>query len=106
MDALSSAVTFERYEAKERDIIDVRADSTIIVRRSGVRCPANNRKDVVPFQPGEFVAYCPSPSCRTPFHLECWLMLQTCPRCQYDVQGLIERTFSSGEGWKGDVHVE
>jgi hypothetical protein len=108
MDALSSRVTFARYEAREHDVIEVREDHTITLRRSGVHCPANNRTDLVPFQPGEFIAYCPSPSCRTLFHLACWLTLKTCPRCQYNVQELIDQVFSSGDSDKsrrGGVYV-
>lgn len=97
MDALSPWVSFERYEDSASDVIEVRVDRTIIIRRGLMTCHANTRVDQVPFQPGELIAYCPSPSCRDPFHLQCWLMLPMCPRCKYNVRHLIDQVFSSGE---------
>jgi hypothetical protein len=107
MEVLAPWVLFERYEAKERDIIEMKEDYVITLRRGGMRCPAGNRRDLVPFQPGEYLAYCPATSCRTPFHLPCWLMLQSCPRCQYDVQHLITHVFSSSghQAEEGSIDV-
>lgn len=97
VDALSPWVTFEDYKASESDVIEVRGDQTIILRRAGISCHANTRRDLVPFQPGERIAYCPSASCRAPFHLQCWLALKACPDCQYDVQQLLSQVFFPSE---------
>lgn len=52
-------------------------------------CRAGNDRDQGAFKPQEYVAYCPG--CQTPFHAECWLMLDRCPVCQYDATALIRR---------------
>lgn len=104
MDALSPWVKFEHYQDRGTDIIEVKADRTVVIRSGQMMCQANNIADQVAFQPGDVIAYCPSPSCQSPFHLECWLMLPACTQCQYDNQELIDQVFSSGhDGDDGDV---
>lgn len=106
MDALAPWVAFSRYEVEKADIIEVRGDYTITMRHSGLHCPAKTRRDLVPFQPGEWVAVCPSAACQAAFHLECWLMLKACPRCQYDIQRLVDRAFSrGGESERREAYV-
>ncbi len=95
MDALSPWVKFERYQENGTDIIEIKA-GTVVIRRGQVTCQANNIGDQVAFQPGDVVAYCPDPSCKSPFHMTCWLMLPACTQCQYNNQELIDQVFSSG----------
>jgi Zn finger protein HypA/HybF involved in hydrogenase expression len=52
-------------------------------------CRAGSERDQGTFKQQDYVAYCPD--CQTPFHAECWLALEQCPVCQYDVAGLIRR---------------
>ncbi len=95
MDALSPWVKFERYQEKSTEIIEVKA-GTVVIRQGQMTCQANNIADQVAFQRGDIVAYCPEPSCQSPFHMTCWLMLPSCTQCHYNNQELIDQVFSSG----------
>lgn len=59
--------------------------------QASTTCRAGKRRDQVPFQKGQNVACCPS--CSTPYHLECFLTLATCPVCQHDIKALVDRVF-------------
>lgn len=75
--ALASWVHFEKL------------DETSSLVKEKKLCLAGKRRDQSPFKDQEFVAYCPA--CNTPFHVVCWLALQQCPVCQYEIAGLLER---------------
>lgn len=62
-------------------------ESSLVKERKS--CRAGNERDQGTFKPQEYVAYCPD--CQTPFHAECWFMLDRCPICQYDVAALLRR---------------
>jgi ribosomal protein L37AE/L43A len=57
------------------------------------KCDAGTRLDVVAFQEGDDVALCPS--CEAPFHLRCWLGLERCTLCSYEVRALLDRVFDA-----------
>ena len=56
-------------------------------------CAASQQRDVVPFQENNDVAFCPS--CEAALHLECWLNIQKCPSCRYDIKKLIDNVFDA-----------
>ena len=74
-----------RFEKVEEESALVR-DKTI--------CRAGNERDQGAFKQQDYVAYCPE--CQTPFHAECWLALERCTVCQYDVDSLIRRVLDPG----------
>ncbi len=88
IEALSQWVTFE---------LALDANSELI--RNHKKCQARTRVDQVTFQEGDYVTYCPSPSCRASFHLQCWLGLEHCtmPGCGYGIQQLIDKVFLTGD---------
>jgi Zn finger protein HypA/HybF involved in hydrogenase expression len=97
MDALSPWVAFERHLEEDSPLLERKKEERII--RPGTVCHAGTPRDRAPFQARQKVAYCPS--CRTPYHLECWLQLDQCPVCQHKVRELIDRVFLSLAGSKG-----
>ncbi len=99
MDTISPWATIERNLAYTSDMV-----------LHNVRCDANNRFDVVPFQAGDHVITCPTPSCRYNFHLMCWLSLEECtnPKCRFKIHAWLDRVFSTrtemtAEGDRPDV---
>lgn len=92
MDALADEVRFERDIAEDSQLVE-RFNRRGTMINQGARCQADQPRDVVTFQAHERAAYCPK--CETPFHLECWLHLERCPVCRFDVRALIDRVFLS-----------
>jgi len=74
---LAPKVHFERLEEESEPV------------ETKKMCQAGNPRDQAPFKAHEWVAYCPD--CGTLFHTECWLTLQQCPVCGYDIAGLIRQ---------------
>jgi uncharacterized C2H2 Zn-finger protein len=93
MDALSTWISFDRQLEEGSSLVESRDKENKLVRK-GVSCRAGQRRDQVPFQMGQKVARCPS--CETPFHLECWLGMDHCPVCSYNVRDLVNRVFQYG----------
>ena len=95
MDALSASVTFERDLAENSELVELRRSGQVI--KKGKTCQARTREDQIPFQVGNDVAYCPSPACRATFHPACWLNLERCTRCDYNIRQLLDETFLAGK---------
>ena len=70
--------------------------------RNRAGCHARTRVDQIPFQPYDQIAYCPSPTCRAIYHLQCWLALEQCTQteCGFDNLELLTRVFSTADGAK------
>lgn len=94
MDALADQVHFERDIAEDSRLVE-RFNRRGTLVNQGTFCQAGEPRDQVTFQPHERAAFCPR--CDTAFHLECWLRLEQCPVCRFDVWGLIDRAFRSPE---------
>ncbi len=92
MDTLPAGVLLERSIDRDSRLVERIENGRTI--QEGQRCGAGQARDQVPFQEGQNVVYCPS--CQTPFHLECFLTLETCPVCQYAVSELVNKTFMFG----------
>jgi Zn finger protein HypA/HybF involved in hydrogenase expression len=86
LEALSSRVKFEEVG--------------IDLLKKGATCHARTRGDQIPFRPKDQITYCPS--CRTTYHILCWLNLERCtqPNCGFDNRQLITEILSVGEGGK------
>lgn len=89
MDTLPAWVLVERHLDQDSKLVE-RIDNGKVMQ-NGQFCQAGQSRDQVPFQKGQNAIYCPS--CQTPFHLECFVTLPVCPVCQYDIAGLINRSF-------------
>jgi len=83
MDALAGRVKFDRSLEKETELVQLSR-----------LCPAKSARDVIAFQEGDTVAYCPQATCRTPLHLTCWLEAARCPRCAYPIRQLLDEVFT------------
>jgi hypothetical protein len=94
MDTLPSWVLVERHLDQDSRLIERIENDRVL--QDGKFCQAGQARDQVPFQRGQHAVYCPS--CQTPFHLECFVTLPTCPTCQYDIAGLINRSFGLPDG--------
>lgn len=89
IDTLPAGVQMERSLDSDSPLVErIEQDRTI---QEGEHCQAGQSRDQVPFQEGQNVVYCPS--CQTPFHLECFVTLDACPVCQYDIRALIDQAF-------------
>lgn len=89
LDTLEQRVRLERSLDDDSPLIERVRNGSVI--QDGTYCQAGSARDQVPFQKGQNVAYCPS--CSTPFHLECFLMLDACPVCQHANRALIDELF-------------
>ncbi|MBI5958707.1 MAG: hypothetical protein HY866_08230 [Chloroflexi bacterium] len=94
MDTLPSWMLVERHLDQDSRLIELIENGKVL--QDGKFCQAGQARDQVPFQRGQHAVYCPS--CQTPFHLECFVTLPTCPVCQYDITGLINRSFGVQNG--------
>ena len=74
---LGSRVHFEELTAGSEPVVQ------------HMKCPAGNERDRFPFQAGEDVLYCPG--CEAPFHVKCWLTLDYCPSCKFDIRSMIDQ---------------
>jgi hypothetical protein len=84
VDTLADRVVFERH---------LGAQAVLVAERQ--QCRAGRRVDSVAFQVGQAVARCPT--CDVPFHLGCWLQLDTCPGCAHPTRAFIDRAFGAGQ---------
>lgn len=89
LDTLPSWLQIERDLDEESSLIEQIENGRVL--RDGESCQAGQARDQVPFQPGQNAVYCPS--CRSPFHLECFLTLPACPVCSYDIASLVNTAF-------------
>jgi hypothetical protein len=89
LDTLPAWLTIERHIDQESKLLERVENGQVI--QAGETCRAGQARDQVPFQQGQNAVYCPS--CRSPFHLECFLTLPACPVCQYDIADLLRQTF-------------
>ncbi len=93
MSTLPAWMQIERHLDQDSKLIE-RIDNGKVLQ-NGQFCQANQARDQVPFQKGQNAVFCPA--CQTPFHLECFVTLPTCPVCQYDIADLIDRAFRAHE---------
>lgn len=89
MDTLPAWVTVERSLDEESRLVEQIENGKVL--RDGEFCRAGQARDQVPFQLRQNAVYCPS--CRSPFHLECFLTLPACPVCGFDIGDLVSTSF-------------
>jgi hypothetical protein len=89
MNTLPAWMQIERHLDQDSKLIERIENGKVL--QNGQFCQAGQARDQVPFQKGQNAVYCPS--CQTPFHLECFVTLFTCPVCQYNIADLINRSF-------------
>jgi Zn ribbon nucleic-acid-binding protein len=82
MDALTVKVNFETSIGAMHPLV-----------KQQKNCPAGNPRDQVPFQERQTLAYCPK--CGQAYHVECWLVMQSCSQCGYAPQELIKELLTS-----------
>jgi hypothetical protein len=107
INVLSTSVQFEFKLQEDSPLVEIKGEDNLL-KQEGRKCAAGTRRDKVAFQTGNNVAYCPAADCRTPYHLECWLMLDTCVACGYDVRQIIDQVFSVnlvGDQKEENTHV-
>lgn len=93
IEALLTSVPFEFNLAEDSPLIEIRSEDNLI-KQEGRKCAAGQRRDKVAFQTGNSIAYCPALECQTPYHFECWLKLEKCTVCGYNIKQLIQQVFS------------
>ena len=93
INVLSTLVPFEFKLREYSPLVEIKGEDNHL-KQEGRKCAAGMRRDRVAFQTGNNVAYCPAPDCRTPYHLDCWLMLDECVVCGYNVRQIIDQAFS------------
>ena len=80
--ALASRCTF---------VTSLESSSSLVLKQK--RCPANQDIDGQPFQPDQDVAFCPN--CEATLHVECWVGLDKCPACPYNIKDLFDEVFDA-----------
>ena len=91
--ALRDSTRFEFNLSESSPLVEIKGEENLLIQE-GRRCLAGQRRDRVAFQVGNHVAYCPNIECRTPYHLDCWLIVGRCTACDYNIQELIDQALT------------